>query len=497
MGDGAAGRPLKVFINYRRADTEFPAVHLYPALAERFGEENVFLDRKNLDAGVRWLSELRQHAQGCTAFLALIGPKWADSWRPLEEDFVRQEIELALGAARRNPGLTLIPVLVGLSVPPDPARLPQPVRPLLDRQLLHLRAEEWDGDVAALAARLEELASAPPPEQAPPEPPAPPVAQPPRAREYDEIAKRIAEGTVVPFLGPGANSSDRSERWEEIGCGYLPDAEELAAYLAERFDLRTEPGDLDLAQVSQLVAVNGNEGGLYQILMQTLAARCPPGSVHTFLAGLPRTLHDRGLPERYQLIVTTNYDDALEQAFQDAEEPFDLVVYMASDGGKFVHFPYEGGHRPIEVGKANEYTGFPIDVVSGELERTVIMKIHGAVDGERGLYSWQDNYVITEDHYIDYLSRSQVEAIVPQQIRRKLKYSHLLFLGYTMRDWNLRVFLHRMFGEKPLNGSWAVQREPDELDRRFWRRIGVECVETALPDFVGALELSLPDAVRA
>ena len=49
--------------------------------------------------------------------------------------------------------------------------------------------------------------------------------------------------------------------------------------------------------------------------------------------------------------MTTNYDDALERAFDEAEEPYDLAVYMASgdDKGKFVHVPYDGEPQVVEV----------------------------------------------------------------------------------------------------------------------------------------------------
>ena len=36
----------------------------------------------------------------------------------------------------------------------------------------------------------------------------------------------------------------------------------------------------------------------------------------------------RGYPPEL-VIVTTNYDDALERAFRAANEPFDLVTYVA------------------------------------------------------------------------------------------------------------------------------------------------------------------------
>jgi hypothetical protein len=209
------------------------------------------------------------------------------------------------------------------------------------------------------------------------------------------------------------------------------------------------------------------------------------------LARVPADLEKLALPKRYQLIVTTNYDTQLERAFEAANEPYDLAVYMSSgdDAGKFVHFPFDDTPQPIET--PNEYTRFPIDVETDELERTVIVKIHGAVDGSAGGYRWRDNYVITEDHYIDYLSTLPVESAVPNQILTKLKHSHWLFLGYTIRDWYLRVFLKRIWSGEPLDArskSWAVQEQPDVLDREFWSHNNVDLIDSSLGDYVTNLE---------
>ena len=77
--------------------------------------------------------------------------------------------------------------------------------------------------------------------------------------------------------------------------------------------------------------------------------------------------------------------------------------------------------------------------------------------------------MVTEDHYIDYLSAAPIESLVPVQILAKLTESHCLFLGYTMRDWNLRVFLKRIWRGEPLGSrSWAIEREPDALEKDFW-----------------------------
>jgi hypothetical protein len=229
---------------------------------------------------------------------------------------------------------------------------------------------------------------------------------------------------------------------------------------------------------------------LWRALKQFAAADCEPGPVHRFLASFPGMLKDLRRPKRYQLIVSTNFDTALEQAFNDAQEPYDLAVYMASgrDKGKFVHFPFDGAPKPIA--EPNSYTGFPIGI-DNELWRTVIVKIHGAVDGKIRDYRWQENYVITEDHYIDYLSKSPIESLIPIQILDMLKNSHCLFLGYVVRDWNLRVFLKRIWEGSPGASSWAIESDPDVLEKRIWAQSQVDLYASDLAAYVDMLQAGL------
>ena len=117
----------------------------------------------------------------------------------------------------------------------------------------------------------------------------------------------------------------------------------------------------------------------------------------------------------------------------------------------------------------------------------MIVKIHGAVDGSVGDYRWRENYVITEDHYIDYLSRSPIESLVPVQVLDKLRESHCLFLGYTVRDWNLRVFLKRIWEGSLGAKSWAVEPDPDILEKDFWAQSNVDLYAADLADYVDQL----------
>ena len=288
-----------------------------------------------------------------------------------------------------------------------------------------------------------------------------------RQRDADaEIVKAIAAGRVVPVVG-------------------LDGAAALATELATAFGYPTDR-PLDLARVSQYVATMNGAGPLHDELHRRFEAATDPQEVHRFLAGLPPLLRARGAP--HQLIVSGRYDLALERAFTEAGEEVDVVTYVASGPyrGKFWHRPPGEEPRPIDV--PNTYaTELSLE------RRTILLNLHGAVDllPER---EWE-SFVITEDDYIDYLGRSDVASSVPVALAARLRRSHFLFLGYEMVDWNLRLVMHRVWGDRPVAyRSWAVDPEPTPLERAFWRRFDIDVLDVERDAYVALLARRLADA---
>jgi hypothetical protein len=315
----------------------------------------------------------------------------------------------------------------------------------------------------------------------------------PNPTHYRRVARRIDEGVVTPFLGAGANLCDRpaDQPWQP-GV-FLPNGTELAAELARRSEYPDT--DLDLLRVSQYVDACLGEGDLYKALHGLFNASYPPSSLHRFLAKLPARLRERGVPQ--QLIITTNYDFALEQAFEEAGEQFDVVWYEAKEKapmGKFWHLA-PGADEPALIEEPNNYDALSLDA------RTIILKLHGAVDRGGG---GRDSFVITEDHYIEYLSRSDIAAAIPVKLKARMEETHFLFLGYSMRDWNLRVILNRIWGARQLDlTSWSVQLRPAsdgkaEIEAELWRKRGndVTPLYSPLQDYVARLEAAVFEAAE-
>lgn len=298
---------------------------------------------------------------------------------------------------------------------------------------------------------------------------------------YELVAKRLLSGKVVPVLGAGANLGDRPQGVEfELGGRYLPNGRELAQVLARSANY-PKTDVLDLARVSQYVAAMLGEDELYEELHQIFDADYPPTSLHYFLARLARHTREAKAGE-CMLLVTTNYDDALERAFQDEGEPYDLVTYIndiEEYRGHFRHVPFDG--EPSVILKPNEYTGLPLD------RRTVIAKIHGAVDR----LNRKDSFVITEDDYVDYITHADIERLFPVTLAEKIKRSHFLFLGYSLRDWNVRVMLYRLRRKGTKRKSWAIEADPDPVDLVTWDERGVDILPVRVENFVAAIEQRL------
>jgi DNA-binding SARP family transcriptional activator len=285
-----------------------------------------------------------------------------------------------------------------------------------------------------------------------------------------DVVKALVEGRLVTVLGPGVESR-----------GVL-DATE---HLAKTFGYPGHNGVAELPRVAQYVATMTGPGPLYDTLHELYSGTLEPGPVHRFVAEMPARLRELGAP--HQLVVTTGYDLVLEQALTDAGEEFDVVAYVATgrNRGRFWHLA--PGERPRVIEIPNTYaTELSLE------RRTVVLKLHGGVDRDTAR-EWE-SFVVTEDDYIDYLAHDELANLIPVGLTAKLRRSHFLFLGYALRDWNLRVLLNRLWGEEKVGyRSWAVQPEAPPLEIESWRRRDVDVFDVSLDEYVATLERRLAE----
>lgn len=297
----------------------------------------------------------------------------------------------------------------------------------------------------------------------------------PLAPPYRLILDGLHQGLVIPFLGAGASQSRARPAGtdDERPAIFIPTAHELASYLARKSEFPSDEA-IDLAKVAQYYNLVGGRTPLHRELHHIFNRDFPIAPLHNFLASINRPL----------LIVTTNYDDLIERAFIERGRPFDVVIHTSDPkiGDRLLWLEH-GADAPLEISPNR----LDIDLT----KVTVVYKMHGAVDRR---VPDRDQYVITEDDYIDFLVRMTKNRAVPAIFAELFQSSHFLFLGYSLRDWNLRVILNRLQSEGRRASdiiSWGIQYKPSMLERKFWQKRGVEVYDMPLDEFVNELAARL------
>ena len=227
-----------------------------------------------------------------------------------------------------------------------------------------------------------------------------------REETWETIVDSVVNRECTPFLGAG------------VAAPYLPRGSELAVNLAKEFKYPLDD-DTNLARVTQYIASLHQPAYVKRKVrkrlleaqnqaVEPLGGGPPPN--HLMLARL-------GLP----LYVTTNYDDYLERALVAVRRVEPVVEVcrwndrLASELSKY---------RREEPAQA----------------APTIFHLHGHM-------RHPNSFVITEDDYIDFTvslaqrAVNKVDPVIPHFVRRALGNTNLLFVGYSLEDWNFRVLL--------------------------------------------------------
>jgi pSer/pThr/pTyr-binding forkhead associated (FHA) protein len=156
-------RAPSVFVSYRREDEPHGTERLVEALVQKLGPDAVFHDIDSIPLGVDFREHLTSAVRKCDICLVVIGRQWLtvkdeDGVRRLDKevDFVRIEVEVALGLGR-----PVIPILVGAGMP-RPQDLPESIRQLAYRNGTLLRTgTDFKADIARLLKAVERLLAGP------------------------------------------------------------------------------------------------------------------------------------------------------------------------------------------------------------------------------------------------------------------------------------------------------------------------------------------------
>lgn len=118
----------KIFISYRRSDSEVVAHRVFDWLSEHFGPTSVFIDIDRIPYGVDFRKHISEQVQNARIVLVIIGETWVETLlrrASSSEDWLRHEIEAAFAE-----GKVVIPLLIDRAEMPTVEHLPLSVQQL-------------------------------------------------------------------------------------------------------------------------------------------------------------------------------------------------------------------------------------------------------------------------------------------------------------------------------------------------------------------------------
>ncbi len=315
----------------------------------------------------------------------------------------------------------------------------------------------------------------------------------PDKSHYTKIIGAISHGQLIPFLGAGVNLASRppdydwNQKWDPKS-GYLPNGKELSVFLADRFNYPADDNH-DLLRVTQYIATIHGEDELNDELFSLFCRSYRPSAIHQFLASLPQFLRKHGKTDAPLIIMTTNYDHQMEDAFRMKREIFQVLSYIriGDNQGKFLHYcPTKGWRKVIHR---------PLQYVDIDPDMPVILKFHGDATSYSYIENRSENsnididrirsFVATEDSYITYLSQGPIVNRLPVELTPVIIKSSFLFLGYSLNDWTMRAFFDEIKSDRMRH--WAVAMHLDAVTRAIWESKYLELYDMDVDTYINKL----------
>lgn len=273
-------------------------------------------------------------------------------------------------------------------------------------------------------------------------------------QELEQIRLGLAEGRIIPYLGPGVLALN-----EEAGS--IPaTAHELVARLTAK---STVPHKIrtNLTAAAQFIENFKHRKTVKAAMNEAFAKPAHPTALHRYLAALP------ALP----LWVNAWYDDLPQAALAHRAEPWGAAqgVSQAEHHGDWVHYFEADGNRRVEP------------VSEGEAPwPTLLYQPLGSVSPE-------GNYLVSDSDYVEVLTEIDIQTPIPEPVRELRKGRHFLFIGCRFSTQLERTFARQIL-KRSSEGHWAVlPDEPTRNERNFLEENGIARIETPLAEWVAAL----------
>ena len=266
---------------------------------------------------------------------------------------------------------------------------------------------------------------------------------------FEDIAKQLRAGTMVPYLGPGV---------AELSNPTIPTSPEaLAAFFGGKVALpRRAKGNVWAA--AQHIESMKHRSTVTTLMAQAFAPVVEPNALHHFLASLP-------LP----MIVDAWYDGAMRAALGER-----------TDWGEIQ------GNTRAGIGEDRWYRFYDAAGIESQREvakswTTLLYKPHGGVVPSK-------NFLISDADYVEVLTEIDIQTPIPDEVRDRRTERNFLFIGCRFNDQLLRTYARQI--SKRSAARHYVIVDPSQISKnelRFFETQGLIPIVAPLQNAVDRL----------
>jgi hypothetical protein len=275
------------------------------------------------------------------------------------------------------------------------------------------------------------------------------------AELLDHWQTGLADGSIVPYLGPGVLADVTSK----LGRPIPATSEQLI--LAMNNGQPMAPKLMyEFPRAAMNIELKRGRSAVTRFLDITYGqTEWTRAAVHDWL---------KAIAPPY--LIDINRDTQLQDSY--AGTPHLLILGCARMGGSDYRFK-------LFVSDGAIYT--PIQPEDADPNLPVLFKPMGSPKPK-------SSYIASDADYVDYITELMGGFAVPSFVKARRRGKRYLLLGMRLnRDSERMVFSDLIYGATTEPAGWALIAEPTEKERRFCQRQGLELIEAELDELVAEL----------
>ncbi len=274
----------------------------------------------------------------------------------------------------------------------------------------------------------------------------------------------LADGSIVPYLGPGVLDDVRSK----LDGRAMPATSE-ALILALNGGKPMAPKLMyEFPRAAMNIELKRGRKAVSGFLDSTYGATpWSRSAVHDWLSAIAPAY-----------VIDINRDTQLQDSY--AGRPHLLILGCARLGGtdyRFKLYAYDGeGYTAIDPAQADG--GWPI-----------LFKPMGSPLP-------QSSYIASDADYVDYITELMGGFAVPAFVKARRQGKRYLFLGLRLnRDTERMVLSDLIYSAATDPAGWALIADPTDKERRYCQSLGIELIEGTLDELLCAWTAVAEDGV--